>query len=650
VAVSCVTRQSIGGSSVRRARGPGRRQTQVPRSDRPTPCPVGRQALVAAKKCRSGPPGMIDLQPGDPESIGPYRLHARIGAGGMGVVYLASDPTGREVALKLIREEFAADPGFRSRFAREVQAGQQVGGRYTAHYLDADLESPRPYLVSEYVPGGNLVDYVAVHGPLEGDHLIGLAAGLSEGLVAMGAAGVIHRDLKPSNVLMGEHGPKLVDFGISIAADGTSLTQTGAIVGSPSWMAPEQAQGRPITAAVDVFSWGATVAFAATGRQPFGEGRPEAVMYRVVHEEPDLAGIDPRLAPLVKAALAKEPTGRPTSDSLLVDVVKSATPGAMNQQGRVSEDQATDVIERTWVQPKASRALVTGRHLVLAALALVLIAAFVAGALYVAHSNNPPSHAALGGGQLANSHKVSKRSTATTTSSTTPAATSTTAASNPAADVSTSLPVVACPTSYAVEPAPAAKNLPSTLTINVPADLASQLTVYADEAGVMELIAPTGWDCTASFGADGSSVESLTPTGEVFTQNEALPSGSDEEAIVGTQNGGCQGCADYQACPFFAAAQSDTGNCTNTSPPSGEEVTQLASNIVAFEDPPGLAGDADPSGGEYPANAVMTYTRDPAGSTGNFLSSWFETCTLPYSQQMLCTAVLNDFASRYKDS
>ena len=237
---------------------------------------------------------MIDLQPGDPESIGPYRLHARIGAGGMGVVYLASDPSGREVALKLIREEFAADPGFRSRFAREVRAGQQVGGRYTAHYLDADLESPRPYLVSEYVPGGNLVDYVAVHGPLEGDHLIGLAAGLSEGLVAMGAAGVIHRDLKPSNVLMGEHGPKLVDFGISTAADGTSLTQTGAIVGSPSWMAPEQAQGRPTTAAVDVFSWGATIAFAATGRQPFGEGRPEAVMYRVVHEEPDLAGIDSR--------------------------------------------------------------------------------------------------------------------------------------------------------------------------------------------------------------------------------------------------------------------------------------------------------------------------------------------------------------------
>ena len=150
------------------------------------------------------------------------------------------------------------------------------------HYLDADLESPRPYLVSEYVPGGNLADYVAEHGPLEGDHLLGLAVGLAEGLVAMGAAGVIHRDLKPTNVLMGERGPKIVDFGISVAVDGTSLTQTGAVVGSPSWMAPEQAQGRATTAAADVFSWGATVAFAATGRQPFGEGRPDAVIYRVV--------------------------------------------------------------------------------------------------------------------------------------------------------------------------------------------------------------------------------------------------------------------------------------------------------------------------------------------------------------------------------
>jgi serine/threonine protein kinase len=250
---------------------------------------------------------MEDLRPSDPENIGPYRLVGRIGAGGMGVVYLAQDDNGTRVALKLIRDELAQDPSFRARFAREVRAGRRVGGMCTARYLAADLDSEHPYLVTEYVAGGNLLDFVRANGPLEGERLVGLAVGLAEGLVAMGAAGVIHRDLKPSNVLMADHGPKVVDFGISHAADGTSLTQTGAVVGSPSWMAPEQAQGRDCGPSVDVFSWGATVAFAATGRQPFGEGRPEAVVYRVVHEEPDLDGIDPRLAPRAERSFRWRP-------------------------------------------------------------------------------------------------------------------------------------------------------------------------------------------------------------------------------------------------------------------------------------------------------------------------------------------------------
>jgi serine/threonine protein kinase len=341
----------------------------------------------------------------------------------MGVVYLASDPSGREVALKLVREELASDPGFRARFAREVRAGKRVGGMCTAHYLDADLDSTRPYLVSEYVAGGNLADYVSAYGPLEGDRLIGLAVGLAEGLVAMGAAGVIHRDLKPSNVLMGERGPKIVDFGISGAADGTSLTQTGAVVGSPSWMAPEQAQGRETSAAVDVFSWGATVAFAATGRQPFGEGRPDAVIYRVVHEDPDLTGVDPKLAPLALAALAKEPALRPTADALLVGVIKSATPGAVVEPGPVLEAEATEVVERTWVLPRPRWPKITWRQIAVGATAVVLIAAFIAGALYVAHGKNNPSQASQG-----TSHHTGAQQSATSSTTTVPATTTTTAA------------------------------------------------------------------------------------------------------------------------------------------------------------------------------------------------------------------------------
>jgi serine/threonine protein kinase len=606
---------------------------------------------------------MIELQPGDPGSIGDYRLRARLGAGGMGVVYLASDRSGREVALKLIREDLAAHAGFRARFAREVRAGRQVGGQWTAHYLDADVDAGRPYLVSEYVPGGNLAAYVALHGRLEGDLLIGLAVGLAEGLAAMGAVGVIHRDLKPSNVLMGDQGPKIIDFGISVAADGTSLTQTGAVVGSPAWMAPEQAQGREATAAVDIFSWAATLAFAATGRHPFGEGRPDAVLYRVVHEEPELTGMDPRLILIVRAALTKDPAGRPSADALLravrtlgppvvasPPIASEATsaPTSVLPPGLVPEASVTDVIEHTRDLPRSPKPRRRGRQFALAGTALVIMAAFIAGALFIAHiTSTSNNHDAVSHQGSAASHG-SDTKTSTTGAGTT---TSPSAATNPTADISASLPVVACPTSFAVELPSVSKKLPSLVQASVPANLASQLSVYADQAGDMGLLAPRGWDCKASFGADGSSVESVIPHGQVLPRGGVLSSGSRVEAIVGTQNGGCEGCAASQACPFFTSAdEADPFDCINATPPSGEVVTRLASNIVGFEDPPGLAGDANPSGGAYPANAVMTFTHDPRGSSGDFWSSWLETCTLPNGQHTLCTAVLNDFASRYKDS
>jgi len=289
---------------------------------------------------------MEDLRDADPRNVGPYRLISRIGVGGMGVVYLAEDASGQRVALKLVRPELAEDRAFRVRFRREVEAGQRVGGNSTAKYIGADLESDHPYLVTEYVEGGSLAESVANNGPLKDEQLIGLAVGLAEALVAMHAVGVIHRDLKPSNILMGTSGPRVVDFGISHAADETALTQSRMIMGSPAWMAPEQAQGEPTTPAVDVFSWGATVAFAATGRSPFGEGRPEAVIYRVVHESPDLTGLDPRLQGLVSAALRKDPTQRPTPDALLLEVVKTAMAGSAPPGGSIA--MTTVALDRTW--------------------------------------------------------------------------------------------------------------------------------------------------------------------------------------------------------------------------------------------------------------------------------------------------------------
>jgi len=172
---------------------------------------------------------MEDLQAADPRTIGPYRALSRVGTGGMGVVFLVENESGSRFALKLLRPELADDVGFRSRFRREVEAARRVGGVCNARYLDADLDSEHPYLVTEYVEGGSLLEFVSEHGPLAGDQLIGLAVGLAEALVAMNAAGVVHRDLKPSNVLMAPTGPKVVDFGVAHATDGTALTQTGFI-------------------------------------------------------------------------------------------------------------------------------------------------------------------------------------------------------------------------------------------------------------------------------------------------------------------------------------------------------------------------------------------------------------------------------------
>ncbi len=257
------------------------------------------------------------LRPDDPRQVGPYRLTGQLGAGGMGIVYLARTRAGTPVALKLIRPEYAADPTFRARFRREVETAQRVHGVCIARFLDADAEAEQPYLVTEHVDGPSLGEVVAARGPFGGEQLQALAAGLAEGLVSLHRAGVVHRDLKPSNVLLASDAPKIIDFGIAHASDATSMTRTGHVVGSAGWMAPEQATGQRVTPAADVFAWASTLAYAATGRPPFGEGAPTAVVYRVVHQEPDLEGVPEALLPALRAAFAKDPVERPLPADLL---------------------------------------------------------------------------------------------------------------------------------------------------------------------------------------------------------------------------------------------------------------------------------------------------------------------------------------------
>jgi hypothetical protein len=250
------------------------------------------------------------LQADDPPVVAGYRLAARLGAGGMGRVYLSHTQGGRPVAIKVVRPELADDPGFRRRFRREVEAARRVRGAYTAELIDADADGTPPWAATVYVPGPSLTDAVARRGPLPVPAVLRLMAGVAEALQAIHAAGIVHRDLKPSNVLLAADGPRVIDFGISLAADFTSYTATGAAVGTPHFMAPEQASAGEVTAATDVFALGQTAAFAALGRPLYGEGSAVGVLYRIVHDQPDLALLPEQLRPLFARCLAADPRDR----------------------------------------------------------------------------------------------------------------------------------------------------------------------------------------------------------------------------------------------------------------------------------------------------------------------------------------------------
>jgi serine/threonine protein kinase len=256
---------------------------------------------------------MMRLRREDPRVVGSFRLHRRLGAGGMGVVYLGSDRRGQRVALKVIRPDLAEDQEFRSRFAREVSAARRIRGGCTARLVAADLEADRPWFATQYVPGPSLHDKVAEGGPLPAVEVAEIGAALSEGLVAVHEAGVVHRDVKPSNILLSPKGPRIIDFGIAWATGASTLTHVGTAVGSPGFLAPEQVRGATVSAATDVFALGATLAYAATADSPFGHGSSEVMLYRVVHEEAQLHGVPDALAPLVRACLAKDPEERPST-------------------------------------------------------------------------------------------------------------------------------------------------------------------------------------------------------------------------------------------------------------------------------------------------------------------------------------------------
>ncbi|MFD3336476.1 serine/threonine-protein kinase [Streptomyces sp. NPDC058700] len=294
---------------------------------------------------------MMRLRREDPRIVGSFRLHRRLGAGGMGVVYLGSDRRGQRVALKVIRPDLAEDQEFRSRFAREVSAARRIRGGCTARLVAADLEAERPWFATQYVPGPSLHDRVAEEGALRAADVATIGAALSEGLVAVHEAGVVHRDLKPSNILLSPKGPRIIDFGIAWATGASTLTHVGTAVGSPGFLAPEQVRGAAVTPATDVFSLGATLAYAAMADSPFGHGSSEVMLYRVVHEEPQLHGVPDALAPLLRACLAKDPEDRPSTLQLSMRLKEIAAREAQGLPASRPPVQRERAEERNAVRP-----------------------------------------------------------------------------------------------------------------------------------------------------------------------------------------------------------------------------------------------------------------------------------------------------------
>ncbi|MGW8486870.1 serine/threonine-protein kinase [Streptomyces sp. NPDC055886] len=334
-----------------------------------------------------------------PQYAGAYRLEASLGSGGMGVVHLARSASGMQLAVKVVHAPYAADPEFRARFRQEVAAARRVSGAFTAPVVDADPEADRPWMATLYVPGPTLAEQVKRNGPMAPAALRRLTAGLAEALRDIHRAGVIHRDLKPSNVLLTDGGPKVIDFGISRPYDSDLRTETGKLIGSPPYMAPEQFQRpREVGPPVDVFALGAVIVHAATGRGPFDSDSPYIVAYQVVHDQPDLGGVPEELAPLVARCLAKDPAERPTPDEVMAALgppsyeaeafvpaqrrraaVAAAVPAVPDGERPDGSEEDTHVraappVRRRWL-PRA--------RLVVAAAVLLLVAGAGAGAYAV---------------------------------------------------------------------------------------------------------------------------------------------------------------------------------------------------------------------------------------------------------------------------
>ena len=488
---------------------------------------------------------MEPLSEDDPESIGPYRIIGVLGEGGMGRVYLGAGDDGVEVAVKSVHADLARDREYRKRFAREAEAAGRMRGPYMAAVLAADPDAPRPWLATEYIPAESLWTSVTESGPLSSDRVRELGAALAEALAAVHDAGLVHRDVKPSNVLMAPDGPRLIDFGIARDLGRSTMTRTGMLLGTPQFMAPEQVSDRaaePTGPPVDVFALGGLLAFAATGRLVFGDGVPAALIYRIVHHEPDLEGIEEPLRSLLARCLTKDPDKRPTAQELM-DLFRGG-PEAMSAfaQDAETQDTETHVSEKEdgsaqpstadpdpedaeagpQVEPSPARRVPRKAVVVMGAAAVLVVAAAVmlgidgGGSPVVAAGNSPTSHTIpglSGSTPAANTTPSSPASSSPSSSSPTPQPSSD-ATSTPPGPTTTPPPAPGSTTVLTTT-----RNAPAGSTTTTPAHPATTpphttapapITTPPPQAQYTLQPAPNGTAGTRCLGTDGTAVSILT--------------------------------------------------------------------------------------------------------------------------------------------
>jgi serine/threonine-protein kinase len=586
-----------------------------------------------------------------------YELREELGSGGMATVWLGWDTRlNRTVAVKLLANVLAADKTFVARFEREAQLAAGLSHPNVVTVFDFGTDDGSPYIVMEAVDGESLARRLHQRGPLSEFETAKVCDGVLAALQLAHDRGIVHRDIKPSNILLGSDGTvKVADFGIArLTSDATQLTDTGVMIGTVAYLSPEQCAGAKATPLSDIYGLGCVAYQCVTGRPPFAGETPASVMYQHQHVAPrplrELApSASSAMQTVVMTALEKTPSDRFSSADEMRQALSVPKAAGATATLKKPSNRTTEVIR----PPSSSTSpLITWRVAAFLGAIVLLLGGIGVGIALVA-SSQPSSHspnAAQGGSATSSPIKTGRQSHTATNPTNSTATTTTTVPTTTTTAITTDqvLPVVSCPTTYAGGQTPVA--LPPTESASLPSGIGTSYQYYWLSDADLHVLAPAGWTCSGTQGADGGASMAVVPPSEPATTDPTAA--NDPIAISASSTGGCQGCAYGAVCPYFSSANTyfpfyaQSPGCSR-SIPNGESSGLLNQEVAYFEDPPGVSGSGTPSGGGNPANGIIVFL---APNPGNEASVYSSSCTLPQSEHAECTAVLNSFAHDYQST